>query len=119
MKDFYTVTKSEKDNDTTRTSLKVNAGHELYNGHFPGRPVTPGVVLMQLFKEEAERISEKKLSLKRASNVKFTAVFNPTVNDELILESKLEKQGAYYELKGIAKSETGIITKINALYEVL
>ena len=119
MKDFYTVTKSEKDNDTTRTSLKVNAGHELYNGHFPGRPVTPGVVLMQLFKEEAERISEANLSLKRASNVKFTAVFDPTDNDELILESKLEKQGAYYELKGIAKSETGIITKINALYEVL
>ncbi|TQI70743.1 3-hydroxyacyl-[acyl-carrier-protein] dehydratase [Gramella sp. Hel_I_59] len=119
MKDFYTVTKSVKDNDTTQTSLKVNAEHELYKGHFPGRPVTPGVVLMQLFKEEAERISDEKLSLKRASNVKFTAVFDPTDNDELILESKLEKQGAYYELKGIAKSETGIITKINALYEVL
>lgn len=119
MKNLYTVVNSVQDGDSIQTSLKVNAAHELYKGHFPGRPVTPGVVLMQLFKEESERISEEKLSLKRASNVKFTAVFDPTHNDELVLESNLEKKGEYYELKGIAKSEDKIITKINALYEVI
>jgi len=119
LKNFYTITSSKQQEAVITTSLKVDPNHELYKGHFPGRPVTPGVVLMQLFKDEAERISEKKLNLSRATNVKFTAVFDPGENDVLILETRLELHGAFYELKGLAKSESGIvIMKINALYQI-
>jgi len=54
LKDFYTVSGSEENENIYTTSLKVNGAHEIYKGHFPNRPVTPEVVLMQLFKDEAE-----------------------------------------------------------------
>lgn len=119
LEDFYQVSGTETTEDTIITILKVNKNHKIYQGHFPGRPVTPGVVLMQLFKEEAERIFDQKLQLVRADNVKFTAVFDPTQDDELILESQLAETGEYIKLKGIAKNKTGIVLKINSLYKAI
>ncbi|WP_300437640.1 hydroxymyristoyl-ACP dehydratase [Christiangramia sp.] len=114
---LYQVSNTALAGDHAVTTLKVNKDHEIYKGHFPGRPVTPGVVLMQLFKEEAERIFDKKLQLVRADNVKFTAVFDPTEDNELILDSQLNETGEFIKLKGIAKNKKGIVLKINSLYK--
>jgi len=115
---FYEVSNTTIAGDDAVTTLKVNKDHEIYKGHFPDRPVTPGVVLMQLFKEEAERIFDRNLQLVRAENVKFTAVFDPTLDNELILESNLTESGKFIKLKGIAKNESGIVLKISSLYKV-
>lgn len=117
LEDFYEVSNTSLAGDDAVTILKVNKEHEIYKGHFPGRPVTPGVVLMQLFKEEAERIFGINLQLVRADNVKFTAVFDPTQENELILESNLTETGEFIKLKGIAKNKTGIVLKISSLYK--
>ena len=119
LKDFYTVSHSDKSEDTFITTLNVNSSHEIYRGHFPSRPVTPGVVLMQLFKEEAERRFDVKLDLQRADNVKFTAVFDPTEDPELTLESNLEQSGEFIKLKGVARNHHGIVLKISVLYRIL
>lgn len=117
LEDFYEVSNTSLAGNDAVTTLKVNKEHEIYKGHFPGRPVTPGVVLMQLFKEEAERIFGINLQLVRADNVKFTAVFDPTQENELILESNLTESGEFIKLKGIAKNKTGIVLKISSLYK--
>ncbi|SDR77533.1 hydroxymyristoyl-ACP dehydratase [Gramella sp. MAR_2010_147] len=117
LEDFYKVSNTSLAGDDAITTLKVNKDHEIYKGHFPGRPVTPGVVLMQLFKEEAERIFDKKLQLVRAENVKFTAVFDPTHDAALILESNLTETGEFIKLKGVAKNKDGIVLKISSLYK--
>jgi 3-hydroxyacyl-[acyl-carrier-protein] dehydratase len=116
---FYEIFNTQVTGDKAVSTLKVNKDHEIYKGHFPGRPVTPGVVLMQLFKEEAERIFDKDLQLVRADNVKFTAVFDPNLDEELILESELTETGEFIKLKGIAKNKDGIILKISSLYKSL
>ncbi|TBW29258.1 hydroxymyristoyl-ACP dehydratase [Gramella sp. KN1008] len=117
LKDFYEVSDNGKTEDVYLTTLKVNKEHEIFKGHFPNRPVTPGVVLMQLFKEEAERIFKRKLQLVRADNVKFIAVFDPNQDEELQLESQLEENGEFIKLKGVAKNSRGIVLKISSLYK--
>lgn len=117
--DFYTVSAHKAEGDTKITKLQVNAAHEIFQGHFPSRPVTPGVVLMQLFKEEVERRTKKNLQLVRANNVKFIAVFDPNINKELVLESNLEETEGFVRLKGIAKTKDGLVLKIDALYKII
>lgn len=114
---FYEVAHTSVSGDSAVTKIRVNKDHDIYKGHFPGRPVTPGVVLMHLFKEEAERIFDKKLQLVRAENVKFTAVFNPTVDNELILDSHITENGEFIKLKGLARNNDGPVLKINCLYK--
>lgn len=118
LKDFYTVENSSQNGETYSTRLHINKNHPLYKGHFPDMPVTPGVILMQLFKEEAERISGKELRLDKATNIKFTSVVDPNKDDKLILNSVIIQNEDGVSLKGIAENNNTISLKINAFYKV-
>jgi 3-hydroxyacyl-[acyl-carrier-protein] dehydratase len=117
LKDFYSVLNSSEENGKHSTQIKINKKHELYNGHFPGRPVTPGVILMNLFKEEAERRCGYKLQFKRGNNVKFMAVVDPNSDAILNLETEITEENQGIKLKGIARNSAGISLKINSFYK--
>ena len=51
---LYTITDMEHEGGTARFSLNLNAAHEIYEAHFPGEPVTPGVCLVQMAGELLE-----------------------------------------------------------------
>lgn len=116
LKDFYAIESEREENGRCFTRLKINKDHTVYKGHFPGRPVTPGVILMQLFKEDAERRCGYSLMLEQAENIKFMAVVDPNQDPFLILDYSLTKQNNKISLKGIAKTEASISLKINSLY---
>ena len=116
LKDFYSVGNSSETAGVHFTELLINKDHHLYDGHFPNRPVTPGVILMQLFKEEAERLTGQQLQFQKASNVKFMAVVDPNQEELLVLESSIEDQENLIFLKGVAKHKGAIALKINAVY---
>lgn len=116
--DFCELESSHTEGNKCISQIKINPSHDIYKGHFPGRPVTPGVILMQLFKEQAERFTGKKLALKKASNVKFLAVVNPEEENQLILESEIEQLEDEIKLKGIAKNNLGNSLKISAIYQI-
>ncbi|MGA9325096.1 MAG: hydroxymyristoyl-ACP dehydratase [Salegentibacter sp.] len=118
LEDFYSVVNSSAVDGHYQTSLRINKEHEIFRGHFPQRPVTPGVILMQLFKEEAERQTGHKLQLQKGNNVKFMAVVDPNKDSSLLLESEITKDNSVVKLKGIAKSNESIVLKINAIYAV-
>lgn len=119
LKDFYSIDSEKSDNERYFTRIKINKNHEIYNGHFPGRPVTPGVILMQLFKEDVERRCGFPLKLQKAENIKFMAVVDPHKDPYLILDYSLEKEKEVIILKGIAKTEAGISLKINSFFKKL
>ncbi|PKD17167.1 hydroxymyristoyl-ACP dehydratase [Salegentibacter salinarum] len=117
LKNFYSVLNSSEENGKQLTQIKINKDHEIYDGHFPGRPVTPGVILMNLFKEEAERRCGCKLQFKKGNNVKFMAVVDPNTDAVLNLETEITEENQEIRLKGIAKNSAGISLKINSLYK--
>ncbi len=51
--DFFTVTSLSGEAPSFRALLTVNARHRIFDGHFPGQPVVPGVCLMQMVQEVA------------------------------------------------------------------
>lgn len=118
LKDFYSVVRSTQDEGGFLTEIKINKDHRLYQGHFPGRPVTPGVILMQLFKEDAERQFNCQIELQTASNIKFMAVVDPNMGENFILQSNIEKENGSLKLKGIAHHNDCIVLKINAVYKI-
>lgn len=118
LKDFYTVLHTRQVEGEFITEIRIDKDHRLYQGHFPGRPVTPGVVLMQLFKEEAERQFNCALELQSASNIKFMAVVDPNLGENFILKSSIEKENGSLKLKGIAQHNGCIALKINSIYKI-
>ena len=58
-------------------ATRLNPGHEVYKGHFPGNPVVPGVCQIQMVKELVEKAVNQKLKLVSSDNIKFLALLNP------------------------------------------
>ena len=72
---------------THATVLRIAANHPSLPGHFPGRPVVPGVVLLDCVLQEAERWLQRPLSAAALPLAKFTAPLLP--EQEVQLELKL------------------------------
>lgn len=75
--DFYTVASLTADNGIADASLQLNPAHPVFEGHFPGQPVVPGVCMVQMIKELLETVTGKKLMLKQSDHIKFLSVINP------------------------------------------
>lgn len=100
LNDFYKVqqlTQNEGGNHTA--TVLLNAGHDIFKGHFPGNPVTPGVCMMQIIKELTQQITGEKLMMKQATNVKFMALINPETNPELKIELEVKDNGDAVSVK--------------------
>ena len=101
--DFYTLSDFQEEEKRILAHIVLNASHEIFKGHFPGNPVTPGVCMMQIIKELVEKSTAKKLFMNQCSNVKFMALINPETNADLMIKIDLQSIGEE-EIK--IKSET-------------
>jgi len=119
LKDFYSELSTIEEDGKFFTQISINKDHEIYIGHFPNRPVTPGVILMQLFKEEVEKRTNSNLQLQKAVNVKFMAVVDPNLSDKFELQSEITLENNLIHLKGIAMHQDKIALKINSTYKIL
>jgi 3-hydroxyacyl-[acyl-carrier-protein] dehydratase len=73
---------------THATTVRIAANHPSLPGHFPGRPIVPGVVVLDCVLQEAERWLQRPLSATALPNAKFTS---PLLPDETAqLQLKLE-----------------------------
>src|SRR5688572_9736443 len=104
LKDFYTlhqVTSQVEPNKTKITAgLTINQAHHIFEGHFPGLPIVPGVCMVQIIKEIAERQLSKKLLMTAASNIKFLSVINPLNNSEVNAEVALVATPHAFDVEG-------------------
>lgn len=65
------------------TSIRIAANHPALPGHFPGRPLVPGVVLLDRVLLEAERWLQRSVHTSSLPNAKFTAPLLPEQDAEL------------------------------------
>ncbi len=82
--DFFNITKTQiLENNLFLLRVSLNPQHPIFEGHFPGNPIVPGVCLTQMAKELIETQLQKPFNLIKADNIKFTAIVNPNLNPEL------------------------------------
>ena len=86
--DFFTISETKNlDNNSYKITLHLNRKHHIFEGHFPGNPIVPGVCLTQMVKEILESILKRSFNMVKADNIKFTAIVNPEITPAL--EAKL------------------------------
>lgn len=107
IKDYYTITNvSKQENGTARFEVSLNADCQVYEGHFPGEPVSPGVCNIQMIKECAELIAGKPLFLNNLQQCRLTTLVTPLAHPQVEVNILLEEKGETYKLKAtIGKGE--------------
>ncbi len=81
--DFFTISEANNVEGTIEAKIQLNASHKIFEGHFPGNPVTPGVVQVQIVKEILENVLDRTCILKEMGRCKFMAILNPNENGEI------------------------------------
>ena len=85
--DFYQLAEIETTADgACQALLLLNPEHPIFDGHFPGLPVVPGVCMLQMTKETLEHVLGRETRLQSARNMKFLSVLNPCENKTVRLE---------------------------------
>lgn len=115
--DFYTLQSHEKaENGSFTANIILNKDHDIFKGHFPGNPVTPGVCMMQIVKELTEEFTGSKLFLKSASNIKFMAIINPVETPELKLQLDITESEGEIKVKNTTSFGETIALKMSVNY---
>lgn len=95
---YFTVASEQAQEDGYLFDLRLLADCEVYKGHFPGNPVSPGVCSLQMIKECAERITGKPLFLRLVNQCRYTALVSPQVCPDLQLHLSVTENGDDYTL---------------------
>lgn len=82
---LYQIHKCDDQDGVIKAVLQVDIHHDIFKGHFPGQPVLPGACMLQMVREVLEDTLSRKLTLKKADNLKFLQVIDPTANNILDL----------------------------------
>lgn len=77
---FFKVVSIDKADDQNAVyTCELLADCDVYKGHFPGKPVSPGVCNIEMIKECAMLLTGKDLIIKSIKQCRLTAVASPSV----------------------------------------
>jgi 3-hydroxyacyl-[acyl-carrier-protein] dehydratase len=76
--DIFSIDKIAHQNGIISATLNINADSEILTGHFPGHPVVPGACMLQIVKEVLEDTLTHTFRLKKADQLKFMLMIDPT-----------------------------------------
>jgi 3-hydroxyacyl-[acyl-carrier-protein] dehydratase len=74
---FYQVIDTQVIEGGITVTVGFNAQHAIFEGHFPGQPVVPGVCILQIIKEQLTAQTKQSILLKEAAQVKYLNMITP------------------------------------------
>ena len=92
---LYKIISKEEVNSIFNYTVELNPSCVIYQAHFPGEPITPGVCIVQICKEVIEDLlleqssASRRLEIIKAKNIKFLSVISP--NETPILTYQVRK----------------------------
>ncbi|MDR2234262.1 MAG: beta-hydroxyacyl-ACP dehydratase [Tannerella sp.] len=80
---YYSIRNHTTTGGNTQFDVTLLSECSVYDGHFPGMPVAPGVCNIQMIKECVEQMTGQSLLLESIAQCKFLAMITPQQHDDL------------------------------------
>lgn len=94
---FYKVLRVREEGEGKAVyHLAVLPDCNVYQGHFPGNPVCPGVCNIQTIKECASLLTGKELRISSIKQCQLTAIASPTVCPEVDVQIEVKEANGNY-----------------------
>ena len=95
---YFTVTESRTADGHGEFGVRLEKGHPVYEGHFPGNPVSPGVCNLQMVKECAEKVTGHRLTFRRVAQYRLMEVVSPWKEPALHVTVDIAEADGTYKL---------------------
>lgn len=99
-----------------KVNIKVN--HEIYEGHFPGNPITPGVCQMEMVKEIFSDYLGKNLFFNSVSDMKFITMWVPNELEDVFMDISAKDFEEGYKIKASIYTDKGVYFKLRGKADV-
>jgi len=83
LNDFFFILQQEPSPDSVKAKITINENHKIFVGHFPGKPIVPGVCMVQIILEIMEAVVGKPVRLSEMDTIKFLTVMSPREREEI------------------------------------
>jgi len=113
---FYTVTSQSREAGQVAVTIELNAAHPIFQGHFPEQPVVPGVCMMQTITEVLEGALDKKVKLKKASQMKFLNMIDPTKQPLVDVTLTYKEEEAGWKVNATLKRDDTTFMKFQGIF---
>lgn len=80
---LFSITAKRPEDKGASYDVVLHPDHFIYQAHFPGEPITPGVCIIQMVKELLEDLVKHPLSVTAVKTVKFLAILSPIETPEV------------------------------------
>ena len=106
--------------DDRQMVLRLAPDHPIFQMHFPGTPITPGMCLIQMLGELLERKIARRLELKKIVNLKFIHPLSPEESPLLtvVFESIETTEEEDIHTKGTITANEQVATKFSVIFKV-
>ncbi len=97
---FFSVENTVVSNEGATYYVRLLSDCDCYRGHFPGKPVSPGVCNIEMIRECAELFTGKDLFIEDIKQCRLTAVSSPAICPSLDIAINLipASDGTSYEI---------------------
>lgn len=116
LNDLYFIDQHLSTESEARFSISLNKKHLIFDGHFPGQPVLPGVCQMEICHELINKTFERKINLIQASSVKFLSFIDPNKNSSFDLKLNWIKENELVNVDAQIFCNDLIFLKLKAQY---
>ena len=117
--DLFEVLETTVSDMGFKNTIELNSSHIIYKGHFPGHPVTPGVIQMQIVHELLEDHFSEKLKLIGVSQCKFLKILNPNETSRLVVKIEFTRIDEMLNVKACGEHGLDIFFKLNSAYQFI
>lgn len=82
IEELYSVKSLEYKTETgaLNAEIELNKSHPVFEGHFPGNPILPGVCTVQIAKELHNKVLHANYRLAKAANIKYLGFVSPVTS---------------------------------------
>jgi 3-hydroxyacyl-[acyl-carrier-protein] dehydratase len=116
---FYTIVESQQTEQAFAALLALNAAHPIFEGHFPGQPVVPGVCMLQTIQELLEKRLQRKLLLQKANNMKFLVLIDPVAQPQVNTELQYSVQeDGTVKASAVIKNDSTVFMKFQGTFKL-
>ncbi len=99
-------------------TIGFNPDCMIYKAHFPGKPITPGVCIIQIATELLNEISPGKKVLSSVGNAKFLAIINPLESKEVTFTfKKISEEDGFLKVSALVSDKDTVFTKLSLKYQ--
>ena len=116
LNDFYSYTIVEKTDQSIQVNITINENHRVFDGHFPEKPVTPGVIMLDMIRYVLSEQLGEKLLMNEAKEIKFMAPILPEGDQSFMLEIGYEHTENGYKTQCRIYNDQKIFTKLKATF---